>query len=43
MAGFTTVQNMGPLLALREAIARGQLPCPRILTGIDPLVGRGEN
>ena len=42
MAGFTTVQNMGSAVALREAIARGQLPGPRILTGIDPLVGRGE-
>jgi imidazolonepropionase-like amidohydrolase len=42
MAGFTTVQNVGSAIALRDAIARGQLPGPRILTGIDPLIGRGE-
>jgi imidazolonepropionase-like amidohydrolase len=43
MAGFTTVQSVGsPLdIPLREAIARGQLPGPRILTAVEPLVGRG--
>lgn len=44
MAGFTTVQSVGsPLdLTLREAIAKGQLPGPRILTSAEPLIGRGE-
>src|SRR5262245_28570800 len=36
MAGFTTVQSVGAAadLPLREAIARGSLPGPRILTSI---------
>ncbi|HSB10093.1 MAG TPA: amidohydrolase family protein [Blastocatellia bacterium] len=42
MAGFTTVQNVGSAVPLREAIAKGLLPGPRILTGIEALVGRGE-
>jgi imidazolonepropionase-like amidohydrolase len=44
MAGFTTVQNVGSptTLALRDAIAQGILPGPRILTAIEPLAGRGE-
>jgi imidazolonepropionase-like amidohydrolase len=42
MAGFTTVQNVGSAIALRDAIARGLLPGPRILTGTEPLMGRGE-
>ena len=42
MAGFTTVQNMGSSIALRDAIAKGALPGPRILTAIEPLMGRGE-
>ena len=42
MAGFTTVQNVGSAIALRDAIARSGLPGPRILTGNDPLIGRGE-
>jgi imidazolonepropionase-like amidohydrolase len=44
MAGFTTVQNMGPaaVVPLRDAIAKGMLPGPRILTAIEPLTGRGE-
>ena len=42
MAGFTTVQNVGSAVPLRDAIARGLLPGPRILTGIESLVGRGE-
>ena len=44
MAGFTTVQSVGaPVdLSLRDAIAKGQLPGPRILTSAEPLLGRGE-
>ena len=39
MAGFTTVQSIGAPedLDLREAIARGVLPGPRILTSIRPV------
>jgi imidazolonepropionase-like amidohydrolase len=39
MAGFTTVQSVGapPDVPLREAVARGILPGPRILTAIRPL------
>src|SRR5713226_8136301 len=44
MAGFTTVQNLGSatIIPLRDAIAKGLLPGPRILTAIEPLTGRGE-
>jgi imidazolonepropionase-like amidohydrolase len=44
MAGFTTVQSVGSPadVPLRDAIAKGLLPGPRILTAIDPLMGRGE-
>ncbi|HLR07576.1 MAG TPA: amidohydrolase family protein [Pyrinomonadaceae bacterium] len=44
MAGFTTVQSVGsPLdIPLRESIAKGTLPGPRILTAVEPLQGRGE-
>jgi len=44
MAGFTTVQSVGAPndIPLREAIAKGILPGPRILTAVEPLVGRGE-
>jgi len=42
MAGFTTVQNMGSPITMRDTIAKGMLPGPRILTAIDPLTGRGE-
>ena len=44
MAGFTTVQSVGDAtdVPLREAIAKGVLPGPRILTAVEPLVGRGE-
>jgi imidazolonepropionase-like amidohydrolase len=42
MAGFTTVQNMGSPTTLRDAIAQGVLPGPRILTAVEPLMGRGE-
>lgn len=43
MAGFTTVQSVGSIgdVPLRDAIARGLLPGPRILTAIEPLFGRG--
>jgi imidazolonepropionase-like amidohydrolase len=43
-AGFTTVQSLGSPtdVPLRDAIARGALPGPRILTAIQPLQGQGE-
>jgi imidazolonepropionase-like amidohydrolase len=39
MGGITTVQSLGAAIdkPLREAIARGVLPGPRILTAIDPI------
>ena len=45
MAGFTTIQSVGALndVPLRDAIARGEIPGPRILTAIEPLVGKGED
>jgi len=42
LAGFTTIQSMDGVVALREVAARGGLPAPRILTVVEPLVGRGE-
>src|SRR5947209_7057931 len=44
MAGFTTVQSVGSPtdVPLRDAIAEGSLPGPRILTAVEPLEGRGE-
>ena len=44
MAGFTTVQSVGsPMdVPLRDAIAKGAIPGPRILTAIEPLEGKGE-
>jgi imidazolonepropionase-like amidohydrolase len=44
MSGFTTVQSVGAPndLALRDAIAKGILPGPRILTAVEPLEGQGE-
>jgi imidazolonepropionase-like amidohydrolase len=42
MAGFTTVQNMGSPTTMRDAIAKGMLPGPRILTVVEPLTGRGD-
>src|SRR5919201_2421996 len=44
MAGFTTVQSVGSPrdVPLRDAIARGELPGPRILTAVEPLFGQGE-
>jgi imidazolonepropionase-like amidohydrolase len=43
MAGFTTVQSVGSPadVPLRDAIAKGLLPGPRILTAGEPLIGRG--
>jgi imidazolonepropionase-like amidohydrolase len=44
MAGFTTVQSVGSPtdVPLRDAIAKGLLPGPRILTAVEPLVGQGD-
>jgi len=44
MAGFTTVQSVGSPtdVPLRDEIAKGAIPGPRILTAIEPLEGRGE-
>jgi imidazolonepropionase-like amidohydrolase len=44
MAGFTTVQSVGSPtdVPLRDAIAKGALPGPRILTAVEPLQGQGE-
>jgi imidazolonepropionase-like amidohydrolase len=44
MAGFTTIQSVGSLddIPLREAIARGQIPGPRILTSAEALTGQGD-
>ena len=44
MAGFTTIQSIGSPtdIPLRDAIANGELPGPRILTAVEPLLGRGE-
>jgi imidazolonepropionase-like amidohydrolase len=44
MAGFTTVQSVGnPAdIPLRDAINRGELPGPRILTSAEPLFGQGD-
>ena len=38
-AGFTTIQSVGAPedATLRDAIARGEIPGPRILTSLDPL------
>ncbi|HUK30604.1 MAG TPA: amidohydrolase family protein [Candidatus Acidoferrum sp.] len=44
MAGFTTIQSLGSAadIPLRNAIASGRLPGPRILTSAEPLMGQGE-
>jgi imidazolonepropionase-like amidohydrolase len=44
MAGFTTVQSPGAAndIPLRDAIAKGILAGPRILTAVEPLFGQGE-
>lgn len=43
MGGFTTVQSVGAPgdVPLRDAIAKGSLPGPRILTAVEWLMGRG--
>jgi imidazolonepropionase-like amidohydrolase len=44
MAGFTTIQSVGSPadVPLRNAVAKGLLPGPRILTAVEPIMGRGE-
>ena len=44
MGGFTTVQSVGSPadVPLRDVIAQGLLPGPRILTSVEGLSGRGE-
>src|SRR2546430_11059000 len=44
MAGFTTIQSPGAAndIPLRDAIAKGKLAGPRILTAGEPLFGQGE-
>jgi imidazolonepropionase-like amidohydrolase len=42
LSGFTTVQTMSQAVALRDAVAGGSLPGPRILTIATELAGRGE-
>src|SRR6476661_10248390 len=44
LAGFTTIQSVGSPtdLPLRDAISRGALVGPRVLTAVEPLMGRGE-
>ena len=44
MAGFTTVQSVGSPndIPLRDAIAKGVLPGPRILTAVEPLPRAGR-
>jgi imidazolonepropionase-like amidohydrolase len=44
LAGFTTVQSVGSPtdVPLRDAIATGSLPGPRILTAVEPIFGQGE-
>lgn len=42
-AGFTTIQSVGSPadVGLRDVIARGEIPGPRILTAVRPLAGQG--
>jgi imidazolonepropionase-like amidohydrolase len=40
--GFTTIQSMSQATALRDAIAKGLLPGPRILSIVDAMAGRAE-
>jgi len=44
MAGFTTIQSVGSPadIPLRDAVAKGLLPGPRILTAVEPIMGRGD-
>jgi imidazolonepropionase-like amidohydrolase len=43
LAGFTTIQSVGSPtdVPLRDAIAAGLVPGPRLLTAVEPLEGRG--
>jgi imidazolonepropionase-like amidohydrolase len=43
LAGFTTIQSVGSPtdVPLRDAIAKGLVPGPRLLTAVEPLAGRG--
>ena len=43
MGGFTTVQSVGAPgdLDIRDAVQKGLLPGPRVLTAVRPLFGRG--
>lgn len=45
MAGFTTAQSVGAPadVPLRDSIAKGWLPGPRILTAVDPFMAQGES
>src|SRR5229473_2854927 len=44
MASEQTVQIVGNAtdIPLRDAIAKGRFPGPRILTAVEPLIGRGD-
>ena len=44
LVGFTTIQSVGSPtdIPLRDAIAEGKIPGPRILTSAEALSGRGE-
>ena len=42
LVGFTTIQSMDGVVTLREAVAHGGLPAPRVLSIVEPIVGRGE-
>jgi imidazolonepropionase-like amidohydrolase len=43
LAGFTTIQSVGSPtdVPLRDAIAKGLVPGPRLLTAVEPLEGNG--
>lgn len=43
LAGFTTIQSVGSPtdVPLRDAIAKGLVPGPRLLTAVEPLEGKG--
>jgi imidazolonepropionase-like amidohydrolase len=42
LGGFTTIQSMDGVVALRDVTSHGGLPAPRIVSIVEPLVGRGE-
>ena len=43
MAGFTTIESVGAPadVPLRDAIAKGEIPGPRVFTAVRPLFGQG--